>query len=219
METRIIKCNFFPLFELISLRQGWNLKYEFCRAEDMFRGKEVPVFEGSLTPQDVKQRVLGDCYFLSSLSAIAEHPNRLKRIFMNHKYQKNGCYCVSLCVMGVWEEIIIDDFFPCFRVGKRPCFSSSNSDELWVLLAEKAFAKISGGYANLFSGYDYEALYMLTGAPTTMFTFPEGTMDSIYDVLIDAFENSFVVTVATGSKANMQESLGRPVTGIIHFKF
>ena len=177
------------------------------------------MFKPPISPQDVEQHALGDCYFLSSLSAIAENPHRLKRIFLNHELQPNGCYGVALCAMGVWEEIIIDDMFPCTK-WKSPCFSENKEDEIWVLLAEKAFAKLSGGYANLISGLDTEALYMLTGAPTTIFRFAEGDPSSIFSVLLDAFENSFITTSSTPSRADLQKMTGmkgndKEINGIV----
>ena len=33
-------------------------------------------------PNDIKQGRCGDCYFLASLSALAEYPDRIKRIFL-----------------------------------------------------------------------------------------------------------------------------------------
>ena len=39
---------------------------------------DLNVFEGDVTPSDIKQGELGDCYFLSSLSVIAEKPDRIK---------------------------------------------------------------------------------------------------------------------------------------------
>ena len=54
----------------------------------------------------------------------------------------------------------------------RGAYSQSNSnegdtkDELWVLLLEKAYAKVYGGYGNIVGGSGLEALKNLTGAPT-----------------------------------------------------
>lgn len=61
----------------------------------------------------------------------------------------------------------------------------------------------------MISGFDTEALYMLTGAPATMFRFEEGDPNSIFEVLRDAFTNRFVVTAATGDKKDIFEFTGR----------
>jgi len=41
-------------------------------------------------------------------------------------------------------DIIIDNFIPC--ISHRPCFSRANGNELWVILLEKAYAKLHGNY-------------------------------------------------------------------------
>jgi calpain-15 len=69
-------------------------------------------------------------------------------------------------------EVTVDDFFPCFPNGS-PMFSRSNGNELWVLLLEKAYAKIHGGYKTLSGGLPHEAMMDLTGCPTTSFSFKD----------------------------------------------
>lgn len=62
----------------------------------------------------------------------------------------------------------IDDYFPCYPNG-GPVFSKCQGNELWVLLLEKAYAKVHGSYLALRGGYTCEALQDLTGCPTTTY--------------------------------------------------
>ena len=45
--------------------------------------QEIQVIVDGVSPSDIYQGKLGDCYFLSSMSALAEHPNRIKRLLLN----------------------------------------------------------------------------------------------------------------------------------------
>ena len=49
-------------------------------------------------------------------------------------------------------------------------YSRANGPELWVLLLEKAFAKVHGSYLAIKRGLAYEALMDLTGAYMYMYT-------------------------------------------------
>jgi hypothetical protein len=42
------------------------------RASEVYKGKESFVFN-DITPMDIKQGYCGDCYYLSSLSSLAEN--------------------------------------------------------------------------------------------------------------------------------------------------
>lgn len=123
----------------------------------------------------------------------------MKRIYGNLEADSLGFYCVYLCVQGVWEEIFLDDYFPCSNNDKS-FFSCCKSDNIWVQLAEKAFAKISGGYANLTSGYTYEALYTLTGAPTASYILSSISAEEVYTIIRDGFEFLFPMATSTLSK-------------------
>lgn len=68
--------------------------------------------------------------------------------------------------------MIVDDYIPCYPNG-GPIFSRSNGNELWVLLLEKAYAKIHGGYKNLTGGSPYHALMDLSGCPTMSLSFKD----------------------------------------------
>jgi hypothetical protein len=102
-------------------------------------------------------------------------------LFAIREANKEGMYCIALCVNGIWEEVIVDDFFPVFPYSKAPVFSSLTSpditahteevhkkffNQIWLMLLEKAYAKVCGGYGNMDRGHCREALKLLTGAPT-----------------------------------------------------
>lgn len=46
----------------------------------MVFGGEEGADDCGISPSDIKQGALGDCYFLSSLSVIAEKPSRIKSL-------------------------------------------------------------------------------------------------------------------------------------------
>jgi calpain-15 len=120
---------------------------------------------------DIEQGGLGDCYFLAAISSIAEYPERLERLFLTKEYNPEGIYVMAMCISGIWQEVILDDLVPCTKYSKNPAFNRSKSHELWVILLEKAWAKIHGGYMNIAAGLTREALRDLTGASAiTYFT-------------------------------------------------
>jgi len=109
---------------------------------------------------------------MCSLASLAEMPYLVERLFITQKYNDEGLYRVKLCKNGVWVEVTIDDYFPCTEDG-GPIFSSANGNELWVLLLEKAYAKVHGNYYTLRGGWANQGMMDLTGSPTECFTFDE----------------------------------------------
>jgi len=123
------------------------------------------LFDDGISPNDICQGELGDCYFLSSLSVLAEKPERVRKLFCHHIDNKFGLYCVTMYCDGVLTDILVDDSFPCNVKTRKPVFSHGKGPELWVLLLEKAYAKIHGSYYNIENGNAAAALSDLTGGP------------------------------------------------------
>ena len=77
-----------------------------------------------------------------------------------------------MCKNGEWQQVTVDDWFPCIQSSTgdnnwEPVFSMTNKNELWLMILEKAFAKLNGGsYLSLRCGFAHEALQDLTGCPT-----------------------------------------------------
>ncbi|KAG8463065.1 hypothetical protein KFE25_001838 [Diacronema lutheri] len=62
-----------------------------------------------------------------------------------------------------WKLVLVDDRIPCDGDG-RPLFARCVSAHVfWVQIVEKAFAKLSGGYAHMAGGTVLQGLELLTG--------------------------------------------------------
>lgn len=67
-------------------------KIKLWRTFEWVRATEIPslnddegklsVFFEEVSPKDIKQGLLGDCYFLSVLSVLSEDPKRIKDLFL-----------------------------------------------------------------------------------------------------------------------------------------
>ena len=167
----------------------WNSPSAFSISAD---GAPPTLFDASgraASPSDVVQGALGDCYFLSALSALAEDDAAVEALFPAHAplqprssararpsssaelspelCLQRGIHVVRLCVQGHWRLCVVDDTIPCTppEDGGRPAFSRAAGGELWPLLLEKAYAKSHGSYQAVVEGLAGEALSTLTGAP------------------------------------------------------
>lgn len=137
--------------------------FEWVRPEEFMSG-DISLFVGEPTVDSIKEGYLGNSYFVSAIRALCEKPNSIKRLFDTTK-TKDGQYKVNFCLNGQNFKIIVDDFIPFNPKTKSPAFSSSKQNELWVMLLEKAWAKVSGSYENSINGLCCEVFRALTGAP------------------------------------------------------
>ena len=72
-------------------------------------------------------------------------------------------FSVKMIYRGKWRTVDVDEFIP-FAYG-TPAFSKSKNNELWVMILEKAWAKLYMSYKQLEGGFPEEPLHDLTGAP------------------------------------------------------
>lgn len=56
----------------------------------------------------------------------------------------------------------------------KPAFTSAKDNELWVVLLEKAWAKLYSSYKRIEAGYPEEGLHDLTGAPVRQISLQGG---------------------------------------------
>jgi len=101
-------------------------------------------------------------------SVIAEVPDRIKKIFEKTVLVPEGIYGFNFYKNGRKAHVVIDDFIPVTREGEL-FMSKAKGNELWVILIEKAFAKLHGSYERIIGGLSHEALRDLTGAPAVYY--------------------------------------------------
>lgn len=135
-----------------------------------------------------------------------------------------GIFCVAFCINGMWEEILVDDFFPVNQWTDQPAFNHSKEREIWVMLLEKAWAKVHGGYSNINSGLTREALHDLTGAPcTTYFNDTEEyanqpdyvPSDKRWEIIFSSDKNDYIMTAGTNDLSGNGTDIMDEVLGIV----
>ncbi len=82
------------------------------------------MFNESFSERDIKQQELGDCYFLSNLSALSKIQANIRKMFITQTINKAGIYLLSFYVNGIEYPVILDDFIPLNSSG-RPAFAST----------------------------------------------------------------------------------------------
>lgn len=130
------------------------------------------LFSNGVLPTDIAQGALGDCWLLSALASLSEHPHFITEVFLTDSYNPRGKYRFRF-----WDElkkktviITIDDFIPVDAVSLQPIFAKPNlDDEIWVMLLEKAFAKFRGSYHDIEGGNALYAMSVLTGCEVNKF--------------------------------------------------
>ena len=140
-------------------------------------GAKMKLFSGKIEPSDIGQGALGDCWLLSAIASLSEFDGAVQRCFANADLSARGKYVVRLFdpASKRWVGIKLDDRIPCDKATGRPCFTKPNGSELWVMLLEKAFAKLCGSYAALEGGHALWALRVMTGDEVLKYSLDKGT--------------------------------------------
>ncbi|KAJ8313093.1 hypothetical protein KUTeg_010466, partial [Tegillarca granosa] len=128
--------------------------------------QEPQLMVDGVTRDDIKQGILGDCWFLSSCAAVSQRENFMKKIVPKDQplygYGYRGIVHFRFWRFGEWVDVYIDDRLPTVG-GKLVYGRCTDPTEFWVALIEKAFAKLHGSYEAIEGGQTMDALVDLTG--------------------------------------------------------
>ena len=82
---------------------------------------------------------------------MCENPQLIMDCFERTDVNASGIYLMYFYVNGVKTPVVVDDYFPCYPSGKV-AFAKGQPEELWVMLLEKAWAKLHGSYVKTEGG-------------------------------------------------------------------
>ena len=165
-----------------------------------------------IEPNNIVQGALGTCYFLCSLSSLAERPAFIKRLLDSEQINENGAHTIWLNLNGIWKQIVVDDHFP-LNQDDTFALASAREPDRWVSFVEKAYAKAFGSYQIIDGGYEIEALRDLTGAPYECIENEDmKKVDPLWNKLVESDQKGYVMVCSInndeGAKRETKKETG-----------
>ncbi|XP_041783640.1 calpain-B-like [Anopheles merus] len=161
---------------------------------------------------DVRQGIIGNCWFISSCSALTSHQELFERVVPldNGQFEPDhyaGLFHFRFWQYGQWVEVIVDDRLPVGKNNQLLFISSSDKDEFWGALLEKAYAKLHGSYEALDSGTGREGMVDLTGGITEFYQLKGNEPDDLFERLESNLARRSLITA--GINGNDRERVQR----------
>jgi hypothetical protein len=146
-----------------------------------YRSCSGSLIQSGVSYQDINQGNLGDCYLLAALAGTAYRtPSTIQNMFTDNG---DGTFTVRFLRNGVANYVTVDRYLPTTASGSfyyanrdRGLLYNNTGNELWVALAERAYAQINesgwigqdntNSYAGIAGGWSDTTVQQITGRNT-----------------------------------------------------
>ena len=147
---------------------------DFRKSTEIFKKKDLTLFPSkNITTNEINfeinykendtELIHDYSHFFHAIKILTKIPGLIPQLFKTEKINPNGYYELYIYTNGHFKIIILDDYFPIIKGSNILRFSKPVKSEIWLLLMEKAFAKLNGGYGSLFSCNISHVIQAFTG--------------------------------------------------------
>ncbi|MEB3188968.1 MAG: CARDB domain-containing protein [Snowella sp.] len=197
--------------QMTNLVDKWFLGKDRPDTSYSYQYAQGALFQNGINVNDIKQGIVGDCYYLSTLSSIAqEKPSYIQDMFIDNG---DNTFTVKFLNNGVNNYVTVDHYLPTdsndkFVYASYGSSYTNTSNELWVALAEKAYAQLAesgwsrpaynaststNSYAAIESGWMDLVIQEVTGLSTTSQTL-SATTSMTQTALINLVNSNQILT-------------------------